>query len=339
MSRFQVRPFHFDDVGAAALLLAERHQRDRSRLPLLSKTFDSPEECAAVLRHTMQTERAFGVVALAGDRPVGFLLAEKQLHAPTSLAAQFIPPYTLGFPLHGHAVADGHSATEIYRLMYGEVAARGVERGFFAHRAYVIPGDRDTEEAWVNLGFGRALVCAVRDTSPLASVPANGEIEIHQATSEDIDVVMRLEHANMVHHFGSPIFWPYLHETMNAAREYQQALLSDPENAHFVAYRNGEPQGMDTFNPPDWVSPLLQSGRSIYLFQGVVEESARGNGVGKLLLDRSMSWAREQGYEQCILHFASANASGSAFWLSQGFVPVEYAMTRHIDERIGWARP
>lgn len=339
MSRIHVRPFHFDDIGAAALLLAERHARDRSRLPQLSKTFDSAEECAALLRATAQDENAFGVTALKDDRPVGFLLAEKQLHPPTSLAAQFIPPYTLGLPLHGHAVSSEVGATEVYRLMYAEVAARGVERGFFAHRAYIVPGDRDVEEAWVNLGFGRALVCAVRDVSPVPSYVPNGDVEVHQASSEDIDVVMRLEHSNAVHHYGSPIFWPYLHETMKAAREYQQALLADPANAHFVAYRNGEPLGMDTFNPPDWVSPLLQCGRSIYLFQGVVEEAARGNGVGKALLGRSMQWARDEGYEHCVLHFASANPSGSAFWLSQGFVPVEYAMTRQIDERIGWARP
>lgn len=339
MARIKVRPMQPGDIAPAAALLAERHKRDRARLPFLNKVFEEPTECEALVRDTLQNPRAFAVAAELDGRLVGYLVGEREHHHPASLPAQWVPPYTFAIGLQGHAVAADVNAVDVYRLMYGELAARAVERGFFEHRVYIVPGDRDVEEAWVNLGFGRSLVCAVRDTSP---VPLDGQaagIEVHQATSEDAEVVMQLEDANTRHHYSSPIFWPYLHETMAAARQYQESLLADPANAHFVAYKNGEPLGMNTFNPPDWVSPLIQGGRSIYLYQGVVVEKARGNGIGKALLARSMDWAREQGYEYCALHFASANASGASFWLGQGFVPAEYTMARRIDERIGWARP
>ncbi len=31
------------------------------------------------------------------------------------------------------------------------------------------------------------------------------------------------------------------------------------------------------------------------------------------------------------------NHSGEPFWTANGFVPVEYGLERHIDERIAWA--
>ncbi|MGE5595051.1 MAG: GNAT family N-acetyltransferase, partial [Hyphomicrobiales bacterium] len=259
---------------------------------------------------------------------------------PTSLVAQWVEPYSMAIGLHAHAVAQDADATEVYRALYGSLAGEWVDRGFFEHRVYVVPGDRATEEAWVNLGFGRRLVCAMRPTSqPVLNVPAGHGIQVHQAGSEDIDLVMHLEHVNTVHHFRPPIFWPYLHETMAAARDYQSSMLADARNGAFIAYRDGRPLGMDTFTPPDWLSPLVLGGPTIYLFQGVVEEEARGGGVGKVLLDHAMRWAREQQHEWCALHFASANPSGAPFWLSQGFVPVEYTMGRRVDDRVAWARP
>jgi hypothetical protein len=37
------------------------------------------------------------------------------------------------------------------------------------------------------------------------------------------------------------------------------------------------------------------------------------------------------------LHFAAPNLQGARFWLSSGFVPVEYGLRRRVDERIAWA--
>ncbi|MCC7366101.1 MAG: GNAT family N-acetyltransferase [Dehalococcoidia bacterium] len=341
MPGIHIRDFRAVDLPDAAALLAARQVRDREQLPFLAKAYEEPRECEPLLRQAI-SEPAYGggVAALSGDTLVGYLLAEKNLFPPTSLPAQFIPPYTMSVGLQCHAVSSAVDAVEVYRAMYAAAAERWVASGFFEHRVYVIAGDRDAEEAWVTCGFGRGLTCAVRPTADPVSVA--GELpglEIHQAASEDLDVVMRLEHTNNAHHWGSPIFWPYLHETQPAAREHQANLLAEAANAHFVAYRDGVPVGMDTFNAPDWVNPMLQGGRMIYLFQGVVEEAARGGGVGKALLARSMAWAHEQGYDWCALHFASMNPSGAPFWRGQGFVPVEHTMARRIDERVAWARP
>lgn len=340
MSGVHLRQFHFDDIGSAAILLAQRHRRDRERLPLLSPTFEEPGECVTLLRRSFERDpHLLAVAALAGSELAGYIFAETQLVAPTSHEAQYIAPYTLSIGLHAHAVAQGHDATDLYRLMYANVAARAVAQGFFHHRVNIVPGDRDVEEAWVNLGFGRALTCAIRDTGPVAGAAAAG-IEVHPAAGEDIDVIMALETTNERHHYDAPICWPLLHVTAPAAREYHVRLLEDPAaNAHFVAYREGRPMGMTTFNPPDWLSPLVLGAPTVYLYQGVVEAEARGAGIGTALLGEGMAWARDRGYDQCALHYASANPSGAPFWLAHGFVPVEHSMARHIDERVAWARP
>jgi GNAT superfamily N-acetyltransferase len=95
---------------------------------------------------------------------------------------------------------------------------------------------------------------------------------------------------------------------------------------------------MNTFMGPFWLSPMLVPEKTVYLYQGVVSESARRGGLGRAILARGIDWAREQGYEHVALHFASPNVSGARFWQSNGFDPIEHRMSRHIDERIAWAK-
>lgn len=124
---------------------------------------------------------------------------------------------------------------------------------------------------------------------------------------------------------------------MNAGPSVVGELLRDPDNAHFIAYRDGKPCGIQTFIPPTFLSPILVRERMIYLFHGVVAPDLRGGGIGSLLLEHAMGWAREKGHQHCALHFGSPNLSGSRFWLGHGFVPVEQTFVRHVDERIAWS--
>lgn len=214
----------------------------------------------------------------------------------------------------------------------------GVRNGFFVHMTHITPGDAATQEAWVALGFGRGNTCAVRDTAPVEDAVATN-IEIHQAGPEDLSVVMGLNDSLYMYHSQSPIFWPFLQEPQPAEREYQRSILSDSANAHFIAYDGGRPIGMQTFMRPGFIPETVEPGGNVYLYQGVVETDVRGGGVGTALLAHSMEWARAQGDQMCTLHFASANPSGAPFWLGHGFVPAEYAMIRHVDERVAWASP
>ncbi|MGH2633455.1 MAG: GNAT family N-acetyltransferase [Tepidiformaceae bacterium] len=177
----------------------------------------------------------------------------------------------------------------------------------------------------------------MRGTCPV-EVSRAASVEIQQASSEDFAVISALSDELTAFHSRAPIFWPLLTEPHHAAEEAHRGLLADPRNAHFVAYEGGQPVAMQTFARPGFTPSIVEPEGNVYLFEGMVEERARSGGIGTALLNHSMAWAREQGDERCTLHFASANPSGAPFWLSQGFVPVEYQMARHVDERVAWAR-
>jgi GNAT superfamily N-acetyltransferase len=337
MPRIPLREFTPADIDAAAALLAARHTRERARLPQLGARLESTDACTGELRRFVANARMNGVVAETFDGSIAaFLFGEKMMLPPNAYPSMFVYPHSISMPVHGHAAVIGGDTTALYRAMYADLAGRWVRQGFFVHETHVTPADPELQEAWVSLGFGRATTAAVRHTGPVeGATPAS--VQIHHAAAEDIAVVISLSDTLFGFHSESPIFWPFLEAPKDAAREHTRDMLVQPGNAYFVAYDNGVPAGMQTFNRPGFIPPVLDLEGNVYLYEGVVEPDARSGGVGTALLSHSMAWARGQGYDKCTLHFASANPSGGPFWLGHGFVPIEYSMTRHIDERVAWA--
>lgn len=334
--RIRIVPFdprrHLD---AAADLLAQRQRRLRTIDHRLPAAYESPSECRPLIEAHANRPDATGVVAEIDGAVSGYAFMWAFLPAPTDLAAGFFPART------AHTGYDAQAAREdvafdVYREMYAALAHEYVQRGIYDHIAYTSPHDAAANEAYVSLGFGRQLVAAVRGVDP---VEAPAAAEIHEAGPEDLAVISQLNKYLWQHHTTSPIFWPMMPEPLAAEDAFQRALLDDTKtNPHFVAYRDAEALGTNTFMPPDWVTPVLRPERTVYLYQGIVSPSARGGGIGQSILAQGVAWAREQGFEHVALHFWAPNISGARFWLGQGFQPVEYRLVRHVDERIAWAR-
>lgn len=339
MPRFIVRPLEQSDISEAAALLVERHRRDHARLPMLAASLLTQDGAEAAVSAHAANRRASGAVAMADGCIVGFLFGEATHLSPEHFASQYVPPYSVGIPGDGHAVHAGYDCTTVYRAMYAALAEEWVSEGLFTHRLYITPGDREVEEAWVSLGFGRAMTAGTRDTGLAvdAMAPA-GQIEVHAASSEDLEVVLGLARVLAEHHHQSPMFWPILKTTREAVKEFTRKALADPANACFVAYVDGRPVAMQQFLVDGFTPPTVEQKKNIYLYEGVVEPGVRGGGVGQALLAHSMKWARESGYERCTLHWASGNPEGAPFWLKHGFVPVEHTMSRRVDDRVAWAR-
>ena len=333
----QIRPLGADDLDTVARLLAARHRTDRTRTPALSARFEDETAVRTQVERALAQPRTRGVLALGDGEPVGFLLGSVALPPATSWFAGSLPPRSAQIGYAGYA-ATGAEAYELYRRMYAVLALVWLESGCFAHYIEISAGDEVALDAWFSLGFGQVLTLAVRDTSPIAAEPERppAGIEIHQAGLEDIDVVMKLNDDLARHHNASPVFMPYLPETEPSTREHQLDLLQNPANAHLVAYREGEPAGMQTFHEQRFAE-LARPDRSIYLFQGVTAPGGRGAGVGTALLRHSMDWAREAGYERCTLHYFTANILGARFWQRSGFRPLTHTLVRRVDERIAWA--
>lgn len=335
MDRRRIAPFApRKHLEAAARLLAERHARDRGREPLLPAAYEIPAACRDQIEHAIERPGWYGAVALDGNDVMGYMIGAPQLFAPTHVLAAFFPPRSMAISYAAHAAVPGLEY-DIYRELYADVADEFVRRGFFDHIAGIAASDPAVGEAFASLSFGRHSVAAMRGVGPTERAAAG--VQVHQAATEDAEVVYALVEELNLHHAYSPIYWPYLRETDAASHEMSLGLLGDPANAHWVAYEDGRPVGMNTFMPPAFLSAMTVPDRTVYLYQGIVTKDARAGGVGTALLSRAAAWAREQGYEHIGLHFASPNLQGAKFWQSSGFKPMEFGIRRRIDDRIAWA--
>ncbi len=341
MLRVLVRPFERGDLDAAAALIAQNHRRDRERHPVLAEALEDAAEARTMLTKWVDNERTDGAVAVDGDVLAGFAIGERAAGAPPdSYMGQLSTPRSVTIGARDHGVAAGYDASAVCRLLYRELAERWVAAGYFHHSVHLIEGDERLQEAWFNLGFGRHVSIAVRDgTGPVAGAHAEG-VEVREAGSEDVGVLLELARTLGLHHIGSPMFmfWPVLPEYDGMARTFFSALLEGEGNPHFVAYRDGQPVGLTSFLKQGFFPPYVNAEKNVYLFMGIVEPEAQDGGVGRALLDQGMAWARDEGYERCTLHVLSANYSGEPFWFANGFQRVEYTLERHIDERVAWAR-
>ncbi len=337
MPTLSVRRFEERDIEEAAHLLAARQKRDRlAGPPGMSPSLESAETCEGLLRALASRVHADGAVAQRGGAMAGFLFGERMLLPPTAYPSMYVPPHSISIPVAGHAVTAGEDVLAVYRALYAELSGRWVREGFFVHQTHIFAGDAALQEAWVTLGFGRHMTAAVRPVGPVEGSPSR-TVAIHRAGSEDLDVVMGLSDTLNRFHSQPPMFWPLLETPRREAREHQREMLEAETSAYFVAYDGGRPIAMQTFMVPGFTPAIALSDGNVYLYEGVVEPEARSGGVGTALLSHAMDWAANQGYEYCTLHFASGNPSGGPFWLGHGFRPVEYGMTRHVDERVAWA--
>ncbi len=323
-------------LDVAAELLAQRHKRDRVRLPFLPAGFEDAAACRPQIEAAFDGPGWYGVVARSGAEVVGFAVMTTQLIPSTHFLASFFPPRGASLGYAAHATKEGMEY-DAYRAMYSDLADHYVALGYFDHSISIPATDLEAREAWASLGFGRNMTCAIRDNAPTARAAASG-VEMHQAAAEDADVIFQLNEELTLHHARSPIFNPFIRESDPASHDFSRNLLNDPAaNAHWVGYEDGRPVGMNTFMQPFFLNPMTVPDKTIYLFQGIVTQDARAGGVGTAILSKGVEWAREQGYEHVALHFASANLPGAKFWQSSGFRPVEHGMRRRIDERIAWA--
>jgi GNAT superfamily N-acetyltransferase len=327
-------PIDQKHLDAASGLLAERQRRLRKLNPVLPASFEDPGACRSVIADELEGNGTEAVVAIAEDTVVGFLMMSALVFNPTDMIAAFMPHRPA--QIHGAHAVRPVVAFDAYREMYAALAGVFVQRGYFDHMAYLPAADAAAHDAFVSLSFGRALVAAVRGVDPVQ--PSASSLEIHEAGIEDINVIMHLNDELLAHHTRSPIYWPHARETNAALEANQRRHLEDETTAHIVGYKDGRPVGMNTFIPPDWIDPLLRPDGTVYLYQGVVSPEAQSGGVGKAILARGVDWARDHGYKHIALHYASPNLSGARFWQAHGFEAIEYRMTRHIDERIAWAK-
>jgi GNAT superfamily N-acetyltransferase len=342
VSRLTVRTFRPADLDAAAAILAAAHARARAAGPVglsLGERFLSMPACRALLEKIVSSPRANSVVVESGGRVRGYLAGERQLFAPEDFASIYAEPRSAAVLLQGHAVSADIDAGAAYEAMYARVAEDWVAAGFFAHNVSVSALDRTAVDAWVNLGFGRKSVCAVRPTAEVVPDPTPlADISIEEIRGRDDEVLDTFHRRLMMFQTGPPMFWPYTGEADAKVRSVRRDAMLGGQGFAYVARLGGAPLGSLLFVPAVFLSPLLVCERMVYLWEGFVDETRRAAGVGSMLLAHAMSELRNRGIDWCALHYVSGNPRGGRFWPSKGFVAVEATLHRRVDERVAWAK-
>jgi ribosomal protein S18 acetylase RimI-like enzyme len=331
----EVRALAASHIEDCARLLAGRHQRDRSRHHFLPEAFTSPAATRPLIE-TALSEANRGVVALRNGEVIGYLMGGPIQAPVTTMSAQFTPARGLMIGYEKHAVASEADAGA-YRPLYAALSEHFVRAGYHEHCIYVSASDPAVNEVWSSLGFGRQVVAAVRPVDPL--VPQEATLDVRRATLEDLEAVIGLDEQLERHHALTPTYLPYRWEARPNFREVAEGFLRQPSNAYFLAYEDGKAVGLNSLLADSFMNAMQRPDASFYLFQGIIQETSRGRGLGSALLANSLRWGKEQGYRYCALHFFSANYTAAEFWLGHGFEPLEYRLTRTVDSRVVWQEP
>lgn len=152
-------------------------------------------------------------------------------------------------------------------------------------------------------------------------------MQIRRATTNDIPGLVRLlEQVLMVHHNGRPdLFKP-------GARKYTDeelvTLLADDTRPIFAAVdENGEMLGYAfCIFQQHLNNNILTDIRTLYIDDLCVDETCRGQHIGKALYEYVLNFARQSGCYNVTLNVWTCNASAMAFYEKMGLKPQKIGM-------------
>jgi len=317
----EIIPLETKHLQDAATLVSTRYKSLRERVPSLPSRYEDTSTLLPLIQNL--ASRAPGVAAIRHGQFAGFLLgmAISQFHGRRSV---YSPEWA--------NAADPDDSRRVYEEMYARLAARWVANGCFTHLLSILAHDRAGIESWHWLGFGLLGVDVVRDLSPAQGPSA--DVVMRRASLDDIKATMALEEALWRHLTSEPTFLAYVER--NSARS-QEEWLENPANALWLAYQGTEAVaciGIGPANPR--ACTIIRDEKTASIVRAFTLERARGQGIATALLNRSLDWARSEGYERCAVDFESMNILAAHFW-TRHFEPISYALMRRVDERVAWA--
>lgn len=312
-------PLAEEHLDGAAVLLAARHAAGRRVEPALDPRYEDPDLARAEIAPLLAREGASGVVALRGGEVAGYLLGVPldEIWGPN----MWVEPA-------GHAA----SAPEVVRDLYGAAAATWVADGKTSHYAVVPVADPELVDAWFRLGFGHQHVHAIGE--PLDEAPAPpGGIVVRRARREDIDALVRLELSLNEHQVLSPVFSGVDPPPFDETRAEWDEDFDDPTYTTFVAERDGAVLGSAVGCAIEASSMhrslALPRGAGFLGFAAVLPEH-RGLGLGRVLGETILAWAKDAGYPAVATDWRMTNLLSSRTWPRLGFRPTFFRLHRAI---------
>lgn len=315
-------PFADLHIEPAAQLLAEQFRGAREIEPSLAQRFEEPEQARKPLEFVWKLPMSGGAVALIGERVAGFMLG---LAFPEDISHYALAP----FSAVSHAL---DKRADVLRAMYAQLADEWVEAGCIGHYPSVPVSEPELIDAWFSLGFGQDNVVGTRSTAASAERPLPAGIVVRRAGAEDEESIQRLYDGLEEHLERSPAFHARRPEVRRERKELRERITRDGPGVYLVAARGDRVMGVQNWDRTRKGHPYVPED-CIELQHAFVAEEERRKGVGRALFNAGLAWAREGGYERCVVDWEPANLGGNRFWRGHGFRPLSYLLGRRIERR------
>jgi ribosomal protein S18 acetylase RimI-like enzyme len=157
-------------------------------------------------------------------------------------------------------------------------------------------------------------------------------MKIRFAKPEDTLAILKLlEQIGKVHYDLRPDIFQSHAQKYGASQVLDR--LANPETPTFVAVEGEKVLGysfceIKTFSQ----HPVMKDRKEMFLEDLCVDESVRGQGVGKALYEYVCKYAREEGCHNLTLHVWSDNAGAVAFYEKMGMKPQRHIMETILEE-------
>jgi GNAT superfamily N-acetyltransferase len=315
----KIFPLKSEHLEEGAALVSSRYKKLFEQHPLLPYRYQEANSFLPLLQNIMRANLP-GVAAIQDGQLVGFLTGW--------LMPDFRGKRSVYSPEWANT-ATKENCRYIYEEMYRELAANWVADKYVAHYISLFANDLEAIHTWHWLGFGMIGVDAVRGLEPIKE--PNPDIEIHRASTQNIEQFMRLHEGLVQYARSAPDF--FIAEKFS--KEYFDSWLNDPDNVIWLAHMNEDPVAFIRMGPAnDDVCTIIYDEKTTSIYGAFTMETMRGRNIATSLLAHAIASARCTGYERIAVDFESMNPSGTRFWLRHNFKPVCLSLLRYIDERV-----
>jgi ribosomal protein S18 acetylase RimI-like enzyme len=146
---------------------------------------------------------------------------------------------------------------------------------------------------------------------------------VRKAAAGDIDAIQRLYRQLDRHHVGllPGVFQPLEDDARPGG--FVAGFITNPDADYLVAEQDGTLLGFLSIqkrpNPP---YPMFRPERYAVIDNILVEESCRGQGIGRALLEAAVAWAGEKGLGKLQATVWTANRDAKSFFQARGFAPL-----------------
>ena len=153
-------------------------------------------------------------------------------------------------------------------------------------------------------------------------------LSVRRAGQKDIPAILDLLlQVNMVHHNGRPDL--FKGPTTKYTAQELEAILQDDQKPVFVCTNeSGRVLGHGFCVMQHFGGRLMEEVDTLYIDDICVDESARGQGVGRALYEHILDFARGAGCYNVTLNVWSCNPGAMQFYEKLGLVPYRIGMEK-----------